>query len=476
MRIIRIWVQVDFGTNRTLTEIDVFTLQDNYAGSSEPTESMTFTQWGLTGYEVQYWSGSNWLTVSGGSVTGNNKIWRKFTFSPITTSKIRVLTNASPDGYSRLTEIEAYGPAEAGASGGVQWLISDHLGTPRMVLDQTGNLNTMKRHDYLPFGEELVAPTGGRSAAEGYAGGDGVRQQFTSKERDTETGLDYFGYRYFSPVEGRFVSVDPIAVTTENFVNPQRWNPYAYVNNNPLSSQDPDGAQGKGKGGDKTISVFLDQHLKPEGSREPRVNAKTKEVLGYENPWRDVNGSKQYSVQLYGSAEMTGVTNMPAASYNFEAALQNSELVVYVGHGAGLNFPGSDEKPFEQQGIVMDSAFYQSDGNHLLIDGAQSGITLPKPTVTSKVVVNFSCDAIRQGGTYFNFTGKGQVMITINGGKNGITNTATLEKAAAAFVKTYVATKGDYAEAAKAANKVIAESVQKYPANRGDAVDVKPAN
>ena len=47
VRIIRIWVQVDFGTNRTLTEIDVFTLQDNYAGSSEPTESMTFTQWGL---------------------------------------------------------------------------------------------------------------------------------------------------------------------------------------------------------------------------------------------------------------------------------------------------------------------------------------------------------------------------------------------------------------------------------------------
>ena len=80
------------------------------------------------------------------------------------------------DGHSRLTEIEAYGPVAAGASGGVQWLISDHLGTPRMVLDQTSNLNTLKRHYYLPFGEELVAPTGGRTAAQGYAGGDGVRQ------------------------------------------------------------------------------------------------------------------------------------------------------------------------------------------------------------------------------------------------------------------------------------------------------------
>lgn len=104
------WVQVDFGTNKTINEIHVFTLQDNYAGSVEPTESMTFTLYGLTGYDVQYWDGSNWITVPGGSVTGNNKIWRKFTFSPISTSKIRVLTNASVDGYSRLTEIEAYAP------------------------------------------------------------------------------------------------------------------------------------------------------------------------------------------------------------------------------------------------------------------------------------------------------------------------------------------------------------------------------
>jgi hypothetical protein len=48
--------------------------------------------------------------VPNGSVTGNNKIWRKFTFSAISTNKIRVLTSASVDGYSRITEVEAYGP------------------------------------------------------------------------------------------------------------------------------------------------------------------------------------------------------------------------------------------------------------------------------------------------------------------------------------------------------------------------------
>ena len=63
-------------------------------------------------------------------------------------------------------EIQAFGTSANDQK--VQWLISDHLGTPRMVFDQTGALANMKRHDYLPFGEELVAPTSGRSAAQGY--------------------------------------------------------------------------------------------------------------------------------------------------------------------------------------------------------------------------------------------------------------------------------------------------------------------
>lgn len=49
-----------------------------------------------------------------------------------------------------------YGAALSGQGGGggsVNWLVSDHLGTPRMVVDQTGSLSGIKRHDYLPFGE-----------------------------------------------------------------------------------------------------------------------------------------------------------------------------------------------------------------------------------------------------------------------------------------------------------------------------------
>jgi RHS repeat-associated protein len=204
---------------------------------------------------VEYWNGSSWVTVPGGSVTANNKVWRKFTFSPITTSKIRVYITAVPDAWSRVVEIQAFGISANDQR--VQWLISDHLGTPRMVLDETGNLANMKRHDYLPFGEELFAPTSGRSAAQGYSGGDAVRQQFTAKERDNETGLDYFLARYYSSPQGRFTSPDPFSIiqmrqsapnnekTHSAFMqfigDPRRWNRFAYAVNSPLVFTDKTG-------------------------------------------------------------------------------------------------------------------------------------------------------------------------------------------------------------------------------------------
>src|SRR5258705_3262291 len=111
----------------------------------------------------------------------------------------------------------------------------------------------------------------------GYSAADSTKQNFTQKERDTESGLDYFGARYYSSAQDRFTSTDPNPVTKENFVNPQRWNLYIYVNNNPLAAVDPNGGDGEGKGGDKVISVFLQlqanqRNTTPEGTAENGPN------------------------------------------------------------------------------------------------------------------------------------------------------------------------------------------------------------
>lgn len=82
-------------------------------------------------------------------------------------------------------------------------------------------------------------------------------QQFTQKERDVETGLDYFGERYYASMQGRFTGADPYDINFERqetedpreanalfrdyIEQPQHWNHYAYALNNPLKYVDPDG-------------------------------------------------------------------------------------------------------------------------------------------------------------------------------------------------------------------------------------------
>jgi RHS repeat-associated protein len=82
---------------------------------------------------------------------------------------------------------------------------------------------------------------GSRTTGMGYSVADGIRQRLTSKERDVETGLDYFIARYYSSTQGRFTSYDPIFVTAKRLIDPQRLNLYAYARNNPLKFVDPNG-------------------------------------------------------------------------------------------------------------------------------------------------------------------------------------------------------------------------------------------
>jgi RHS repeat-associated protein len=88
-------------------------------------------------------------------------------------------------------------------------------------------------------GDNSIREGGGQG--NGYDG-DSVRQKFTGQERDEETGLDYFGARYYSSTQGRFTSVD---AASSKLVNPQTLNKYRYALNNPLFHTDPDGNQEK---------------------------------------------------------------------------------------------------------------------------------------------------------------------------------------------------------------------------------------
>ncbi len=102
----------------------------------------------------------------------------------------------------------------------------DAMGSVRAVTDASGA--TVKRHDYLAFGED-TAPMSG----------DPLR--FAGKELDAETALQYFGARYYRNTVGRFTSVDPVLDRETTAEDPRRWNRFAYALNNPLKFVDPDG-------------------------------------------------------------------------------------------------------------------------------------------------------------------------------------------------------------------------------------------
>jgi len=118
----------------------------------------------------------------------------------------------------------------------VQYYFSDYLGSANVVTDAMGNIQ--EESDFYPFGGERVVTDLGI----------GNNYKFTGKERDPETGCDYFGARYYCNSIGRFLTPDwaakPVTVPYAKFGDPQSLNLYSYVENGPVNRVDADGHYG----------------------------------------------------------------------------------------------------------------------------------------------------------------------------------------------------------------------------------------
>lgn len=102
------WVQINFNAPKTIDHVVVYTIQDNVANPVEPTESMTFSLFGITAFDVQAWNGATWVTL--GSVRNNRFVKRTVSFTPFVTSSVRIVGLGAADGaWCRITEIEAWG-------------------------------------------------------------------------------------------------------------------------------------------------------------------------------------------------------------------------------------------------------------------------------------------------------------------------------------------------------------------------------
>jgi RHS repeat-associated protein len=151
---------------------------------------------------------------------------------------------------------------------------------------------------------------------------DRIGSRDTGKERDSESGLDYFGARYFGSALGRFTSPDPL-MASAHASNPQSWNRYAYALNNPLRFVDPDGmdvpaacAQDKNCQIVVKVNVIYDQTVnngkgftdEQKKAFESDQIAKAQKDFGNSNIKLDVTYTKgSYTVDDNGQTHITGL-------------------------------------------------------------------------------------------------------------------------------------------------------------------------
>ena len=181
-------------------------------------------------------------------------------------------------------------------AGQLYFHLYDWLGTRRQQTDYAGN--PVLNFSSQPFGDNLQSTSVGSASSV-----DATEHHFTGKERDTESGNDYFPARYYRSSMGRWLSPDWSAkaepVPYAKLDDPQTLNLYSYMQNNPLSGADADGhcgdkcqrfwngffGYGKVTDAERDARIaeqrqWLIDHTGDDATKERWENASGKEVFG----------------------------------------------------------------------------------------------------------------------------------------------------------------------------------------------------
>jgi RHS repeat-associated protein len=152
------------------------------------------------------------------------------------------------DGRSRIASVRVGTAFGTDTSPAVRYQLEDHLGNASFTLDDQGSLTN--REEFFPFGETSFGSYTKK------------RYRFCGKERDEESGLYYYGARYYMPWQCRFVSVDPLAAEYPFYT------PYQYAGNQPVIAIDLDGLEPKFVG-DHKHKRRLEQTSRAEDYHRP---------------------------------------------------------------------------------------------------------------------------------------------------------------------------------------------------------------
>ncbi|MBW2107233.1 MAG: VCBS repeat-containing protein, partial [Deltaproteobacteria bacterium] len=216
----------------------------------------------------------------------------------------------------------------------------DHLGSSSVVTDDAGVV--VEHTEFYPFGRLRHEEQDDFESA----------YKFTGKELDKESGLMYFGARYYEPVVGRFVSVDPLGLEwkkpkEDRFSDPREESVYSYASNNPLKFIDPEGKKVELVFRDEEGNEFVDderakkyyEQAKKYLSKSPYAAAlfkrleEHKETVSIEIELRTM--TTEYDWDKSGETNRKSITWDPFAGYEIEPGKVQSAaigLMHEIGH------------------------------------------------------------------------------------------------------------------------------------------------
>lgn len=254
---------------------------------------------------------------------------------------------------------------------------TDHLGSPRIITDGLGQVKS--RRDFMPFGEDIFVDVGARTSALQYSSTvDDIRQKFTGYQKDSETQLDFAEARMYENRLGRFTAVDPL-LTSGKSGNPQTFNRYVYVGNNPIVITDPLGLDWYQNGnrfewfkdkptedgwnpvdfGDSTLYLY-------DGCLNAACDQTAKAALWKEGGW---NWSVRNTLGCFADPKCAGIRD-PV----FDAQSAEEMAKFSTGFPMGLR---------NRAKSVVDIPNFQADLRPMLPPGSPFGELLPRPSLNS---------------------------------------------------------------------------------------------
>ena len=243
----------------------------------------------------------------------------------------------------------------------IKYNMYDHLGSSNVSVDDNGTL--VNREEYYPFGETSFGSYSKK------------RYRFCGKEKDEESGLYYYGARYYSPWTCRFISVDPQA---GKYIFQT---PYAYADNNPICKMDYNG-EGTIEGGEASGDGGQ-QSGKPANSTPVVSGATTPPTLDI-NKW---DTSKQVAKlgNPYKEKGIDGTLRKVEGTYVFEYdnldAQGNKQFVYYDSKGE----KGQKWKDFTPEGYKVSYAPLPVQP-----DNMSNGVTLPEAIKNVQPILDFA--------------------------------------------------------------------------------------